>query len=53
MPVGSLVTLDQVYEVQHTALDSDVQASMARVLNQCADDRTELTGARGEGGGPA
>lgn len=37
-PVGALVTLDQIYEVQHTALDSDVQASMARVLSQCADD---------------
>lgn len=36
--VGALVTLDQIYEVQHTALDSDVQASMARVLSQCADD---------------
>ena len=43
MEVGSLVTLDQVYEVQHTALDSDVQASMARILNQCADDPTDLT----------
>ena len=42
MEVGSLVTLDQVYEVQHTALDSDVQASMARILNQCADDTTGL-----------
>ena len=38
MPVGSLVTLDQIYEVQHTALDADVQASMARILSQCADD---------------
>ena len=38
MPVGALVTLDQIYQVQHTALDSDVQASMARILNQCADD---------------
>jgi hypothetical protein len=37
-PVGSLVTLDQVYEVQHTALDADVQASMARILGRCADD---------------
>lgn len=36
-PVGALVTLDQIYEVQHTALDSDVQASMARVLAQCTD----------------
>ena len=26
-PVGALVTLDQIYEVQHTALDSDVQAT--------------------------
>ena len=37
------MTLDQVYEVQHTALDSDVQASMARILNQCANDPTDLT----------
>lgn len=42
MEVGRLVTLDQIYEVQHTALDSDVQASMARLLAQCADDRTDL-----------
>lgn len=42
MPVGSLVTLDQIYEVQHTALDSDAQASMARVLSQCDDEGQEL-----------
>ena len=42
MPVGALVTLDQIYEVQHTALDSDVQASMARILDRCADDETGL-----------
>ena len=41
-PVGALVTLDQIYEVQHTALDSDVQASMARVLSQCTDDDATL-----------
>lgn len=41
-PVGALITLDQIYEVQHTALDSDVQASMARVLAQCAGDAEEL-----------
>ena len=35
---GALITLDQVYEVQHTALDSDAQASMSRLLNQCGDD---------------
>ena len=42
MPVGALITLDQIYEVQHTALDSDVQASMARILNQCANDGSGL-----------
>ena len=36
MPVGSLVTLDQIYEAQHSALDSDVQTTMARVLSHCA-----------------
>lgn len=41
-PMGALVTLDQIYEVQHTALDSDVQASMARVLGQCSDDTDGL-----------
>lgn len=40
--VGALVTLDLMYEVQHTALDSDVQDSMARVLAQCADDASGL-----------
>jgi hypothetical protein len=41
-PVGGLVTLDQIYEVQHTALDADVQASMARVLSQCTADTDRL-----------
>src|SRR6266404_4940572 len=41
-PVGALITLDEIYEVQHTALDSDVQSSMARVLSQCADDEKGL-----------
>lgn len=36
MPVGRLVTLDQIYEVQHSALDSDVQVTLVRVLNHCA-----------------
>lgn len=40
--VGALVTLDQIYEVQQTALDSDAQASMARILDQCADDAEGL-----------
>lgn len=37
-PVGTLVTLEDVYAVQHTALDADTQGSMARVLDKCADD---------------
>ncbi len=41
-PVGALITLDQIYEVQHTALDSDVQASMARILGQCAHEDDPL-----------
>ncbi|NUN14061.1 MAG: BREX system P-loop protein BrxC [Myxococcales bacterium] len=42
LPIGALVTLDQVYEIQHTALDADVQSSMARVLHQCKDDAAGL-----------
>jgi len=41
-PVGHLVTLDRIYEVQHTALDSDVQQSMARIANECANDASDL-----------
>ena len=33
--LGTLVTLDRIYDVQHTALDSEVQASMARILHHC------------------
>lgn len=33
--LGVLVTLDRIYDVQHTALDSEVQASMARILHHC------------------
>lgn len=42
LPVGHLVSLDKIYEVQHTALDSDVQDSMARILNQCSTDDEAL-----------
>ncbi len=38
LPVGHLISLDRIYEVQHSALDSDIQASMARILNQCAEE---------------
>ena len=37
-PVGTLITLDQVYDVQRTALSSDTQNSMTRILNHCAGD---------------
>ena len=40
--VGALVTLDKIYEIQHTALGSDVQSSMARVLSHCADEASDL-----------
>jgi len=31
-PLGDLVTLDSIFEVQHTALDADVQATLARIF---------------------
>ncbi|MBI1948544.1 MAG: BREX system P-loop protein BrxC [Deltaproteobacteria bacterium] len=40
--VGALITFDKIYEVQHTALDSDAQASMARILDQCSSDASGL-----------
>jgi hypothetical protein len=40
--VGALITLDQIYDVQHTALDSDAQASMARILDRCDQDASGL-----------
>ena len=42
MEVLSLVTLDQVYDVQQSALDSDIQNSMARILEQCRNDSNRL-----------
>jgi hypothetical protein len=41
-PIGTLVSLDRVYEVQYTALDADTQASMARIQGQCTGDGSEL-----------
>lgn len=32
-PVGDLVTLDAIFEVQHTALDADVQATLSRIFS--------------------
>ena len=31
--VGALVTLDAIYEVQHSALDADVQMTLSRIFN--------------------
>lgn len=38
--LGSLVTLDAIFEVQHSALDADVQTTLSRVFNdpQVRDD---------------
>lgn len=41
-PVGELVTLDQVYEVQRTALEVDVSNTMIRVLKHCAEKDLKL-----------
>ena len=40
--VGSLVSLDRIYEVQHTALDSDTQASMSRIMAKCGELKSDL-----------
>ena len=42
LPVGSLITLDQIYEIQKTALDSDTQSSMARILEKTAGGKPML-----------
>lgn len=34
-PLGDLVTLVDIYEVQHTALDSDTQSSLTRIFKAC------------------
>lgn len=39
-PLGTLVTLDQIYDVQHTALDADVQLTMTRLQEQVDDPLT-------------
>jgi hypothetical protein len=35
--IGTLLTIEDVYEVLQTALDSDVQSSMEQILQHCAD----------------
>lgn len=41
-PVGTLITLDQIYDVQRSALSSDTQNSMSRILSHCASDAAGL-----------
>ncbi|MBL9099429.1 MAG: BREX system P-loop protein BrxC [Myxococcales bacterium] len=41
-PVGTLITFDQVYDVQRTALSSDTQNSMSRILAHCASESSDL-----------
>lgn len=38
LELGTLVTLDQIYEVQQTALEADVQATMIRIGTWCGED---------------
>ena len=40
--VGGLITLEQIYEVQRTALDVEAQRSMERLLHKCQGDETGL-----------
>ena len=40
--VGTLVSLDRIYEIQHTALDSDTQASMSRIMARCGEPEADL-----------
>ncbi len=46
--VGELVTLDAIFEVQHTALESDVQTTLARIFDHAdvRDDALAMRAAR-------
>ncbi len=46
--LGALVTLDGIYEIQHTALDVDTQSSLTRVFSDqaLAGDELALTAAK-------
>jgi hypothetical protein len=41
-PIGTLLTIEDVYEVLHTALDSDVQSTLAQIFQHCADTKDEV-----------
>lgn len=40
--LGALITIDQIYEIQGSALDVDAQNTMARILEFCADAGDKL-----------
>jgi hypothetical protein len=40
--VGTLVTLDRVYEIQGSALDADIQQTMGRIIRFCEKGKHEL-----------
>jgi Family of unknown function (DUF6079) len=46
--VGALVTLDAIFEVQHSALDADVQTTLSRIFNdpRVRDDLLVMRAAR-------
>jgi hypothetical protein len=41
-PIGTLLTIEDVYEVLHTALDSDVQSTLAQIFQHCSDTKDEV-----------
>ena len=43
--LGALITLDQIYEIQGSALDVDTQNTMARIFEHCAE-HNDLLGIR-------
>ena len=48
LDVGALVTLDAIFEVQHSALEGDVQTTLARIFNdhQVRDDALAIRAAK-------
>ena len=41
-PVGTLLSIDDIYEVLHTALDSDVQSTLDHVFAHCIEKKDEV-----------
>ncbi len=40
--LGALISIDQIYDIQGSALDFDVQNTMARILEFCSDHHDKL-----------